>query len=40
MKEIIRNNCFNFEEGMFQKGFYQALGNFHKRFTDLEIRVN
>ena len=40
MKEKINNNCFNFEEGIFQKGFQQALGNFHKRFTDLEIRVN
>jgi hypothetical protein len=33
--EIIQNNCWNFEEGIFQKGFQKAIANFHKRFTDL-----
>jgi len=33
--EKIQNNCWNFEEGIFQKGFQSAIANFHKRFTDL-----
>jgi len=34
-EDRIHNNCWNFEEGIFQKGFQQALANFHKRFFDL-----
>jgi hypothetical protein len=35
----IRNYCHKFGGGLFVKGFQQALGNFQKRFTDLQIRI-
>jgi acetyl-CoA carboxylase alpha subunit len=36
---VIKHYCGNFAEGLLDKGIYQAIGNFHKRFSDLYIKV-
>lgn len=37
---VIFNNCGQFENGLLSKGYQQALSNFHKRFSDLQIKFN
>ena len=39
-EEMIHQNCNEFADGLFRKGVQQAIGNFHKRFADLAIKVS
>lgn len=38
--EMIHQHCNEFADGLLRKGVQQALGNFHKRFADLAIKVS
>jgi ankyrin repeat protein len=38
-EEMIHQHCDDFADGLFRKGVQQAIGNFHKRFADLAIKV-
>jgi ankyrin repeat protein len=39
-EEVIHQHCDDFADGLFRKGVQQAIGNFHKRFADLAIKVS
>ena len=38
-EEMIHQHCDDFADGLFRKGVQQAIGNFHKRFADIAIKV-
>ena len=37
--QVIHEHCNEFGDGIFRKGVQSAIGNFHKRFADLSIKV-
>jgi hypothetical protein len=37
---VIHQHCDDFADGLFRKGVQQGIGNFHKRFADLAIKVS